>query len=97
MISVSVSAGLPGDGAGEGMKLDCSLRVSNLLESVGDVDDADVIPLVRDFILLGGNDERVAFDLCALVEVAQFFAVLTQHAGLLDLRLIVAVVEISVP
>ena len=62
--------GFPGDGAGERMKLDGSLRVSNLIESVRDVDDADVIALVWDFIFLGGNDERVALDFCALIEVA---------------------------
>ena len=66
--------------------------------SVRDVDNADVIALVRHFMLFCGDDERVAFDLRApLVEVAQIFAVFPKLAGLLDLRLIVAVVETSVP
>jgi hypothetical protein len=62
--------GLPGDGAGQGMKFDGGLRVTNFLESVRDVDHADVSALVRDFVFLGRDDERVAFDFCALVEVA---------------------------
>lgn len=60
---------LPGDGAGEGMKFDSGLRVSNLIESVRDVDDADVLALVRNFVFFGGDDERVAFYRATFVEI----------------------------
>jgi len=55
--------GLPGDGVSEGVKLCGDLPVSNLFVGVRDIDDADVSALVLNFMLFGGDDEQVAFDL----------------------------------
>ena len=56
--------------AGEGINSTAVFESRIFSKACEDVDLADVIALVRDFVFLGWDDESVAFDLCALVEVA---------------------------
>src|SRR5262245_21896954 len=89
---------LSGDDTNERVELGGESRISaKFLMGMRDVDDANMIVLARKFIFLCRNDERVAFDLrAALVEITQLLALFSQLTGLLDRRLIIAVVQASI-
>src|SRR5574341_1382265 len=70
------------------------IRVLNLLMSIGQAGDEWLVTVFGQFVLFGGNDEDIAFDLrAAFVKVAQFLAVFPDPIGLFRLCAVVGIVQ----